>query len=307
MSFTCGRGNGTAYCHIEQLSVKFVNKKLKDLIANMRVTHQIYTGDSQWVGLEKGVIQLATAKAVNKPVWKLVIDMTLKEFVQCIDFRYITDVITPKKLLRCCREVDVRVHGYPSCTTSAGCYDKVRRLIREFQAEGFTYFKQNVGSDIQADIRVLMMDAYQVWDVQEAINWMQEFLPLKSIFIEEPTSPDDMLGHAAIPKAHFPRTKVTTDEHIQNRIIFKQLFQTQVIDFCQVNLCRLAGVNEVLAILLMATKFNIPNCPHAGGVGLCEYVQHLSLIDYICITGTTKGSVLEYVDHLHEHFGVLLL
>ncbi|KAI8991924.1 enolase C-terminal domain-like protein [Mycotypha africana] len=272
MTFTSGRGNGTVYCYIAQLSVKFVNKKLKDLVADMRI------------GPEKGVLYLAT------------------------------DVIAPKEAIEMLREnvatkteheVDVRVHGYPSYTTSAGWL--IRRLIREFLAEGFTYFKQNVGSDIQADIRHAGIIVRNCLDVQEAINWMQEFLPFKSLFIEEPTSPDNVLGHTAIPKALYHRTKVTTGEHIQNRIIFKQLFQTQIIEFCQVNLCRVAGLNEVLAILLMDKKFNIPICPHAGGAGLCEYVQYLSLIDYICNTGSTKGSVLEYVDHLHEHFGALLL
>lgn len=188
-------------------------------------------------------------------------------------------------------------------------------MVREAKAEGFTIFKQKVGSDKASDVRraallreeigadgVLMMDANQVWDVQEAIDWMQDLLPFNPLFIEEPTSPDDVLGHAAIRKALYPRTRVATGEHIQNRIIFKQLFQAEAIDFCQIDSCRVAGVNEILAILLMAKKFNIPVCPHAGGVGLCEYVQHLSLIDYICVSGTTEGRVLEYVDHLHEHF-----
>ncbi|KAI8064051.1 enolase C-terminal domain-like protein [Thamnidium elegans] len=206
MAFTCGHGDGTVNCCTEQLSVKFVNKKLKYLVVDMRATHQICTGDSQWIGPEKGVIQLATE-----------------------------------------HEVDVRVHGYPSYTTFAGWL--VRRLIREFQAEGFTYFKQKVGSDRQADIRRAGIIARKL---------VMRLLPFKSIFIEEPTSSDNMLGHAAIPKALYPRTKVVTGEHIQNRIIFKQLFQAQVIDFCQINSCRVAGVNEVLAILLMVKKLNIP-------------------------------------------------
>lgn len=193
--------------------------------------------------------------------------------------------------------------------------EKVRRLCREAKAQGFTHFKQKVGGDKESDIRraalireeigydsVLMMDANQVWDVNEAIAWMEDLLQFKPHFIEEPTSPDDVLGHAAIRKALYPRTRVATGEHIQNRIIFKQLFQANAIDFCQIDSCRVAGVNEILAILLMAKKFNIPVCPHAGGVGLCEYVQHLSLIDYICVSATTEGRVLEYVDHLHEHF-----
>ncbi|KAI7898451.1 enolase C-terminal domain-like protein [Cokeromyces recurvatus] len=341
MTFTCGRGNNVVCSAIEELAVKFVNKKLCDLVKDMRATHRICTGDSQlrWIGPEKGVIHLATgavinaiwdlwAKAENKPVWKLVVDMTPEQFVQCIDFRYITDVITPEEAIQMLREreatkavceADVLANGYPSYTTSAGWLgysdEKVRRLIREAKAQGFNYFKQKVGSNREADIRraalireeigeegVLMMDANQVWDVQEAIDWMQDLITFKPLFIEEPTSPDDVLGHATIRKGLYPHTKVATGEHIQNRIIFKQLFQAQAIDFCQIDSCRVAGVNEVLAILLMAKKFNIPVWPHAGGVGLCEYVQHLSLIDYICITGTTEGRALEYVDHLHEHF-----
>ncbi|KAG1473075.1 hypothetical protein G6F56_001161 [Rhizopus delemar] len=341
LTFTCGRGNDVVCTAIEQLALKFVNKKLSDLVSDMRATHQICTGDSQlrWIGPEKGVIHLATGavinaiwdlwgKAVSKPVWKLVADMTPEEFVQCIDFRYITDVLTPEEALEMLRELEptkakreaeMRENGFPSYTTSAGWLgysdDKVRRLIRESKARGFTHFKQKVGGDRESDIRraaiireeigedgTLMMDANQVWDVEEAIDWMKDLLKFKPLFIEEPTSPDDVLGHAAIRKALHPHTAVATGEHIQNRIIFKQLFQAKAIDYCQIDSCRVAGVNEILAILLMAKKFNIPVCPHAGGVGLCEYVQHLSFIDYICITGTTENRVLEYVDHLHDHF-----
>lgn len=192
--------------------------------------------------------------------------------------------------------------------------DKVRKLIRESKVQGFTYFKQKVGGDRAADVRraaiireeigdegVLMMDANQVWDVEEAIDWMQDLLPFKPLFIEEPTSPDDILGHATIRKALYPKTCVATGEHIQNRIIFKQLFQAEAIDYCQIDSCRVAGVNEVLAIILMANKFNIPIVPHAGGTFLVEMVQHLSLIDYICVSGTLDRRMLEYVDHLHEH------
>ncbi|KAI9251980.1 enolase C-terminal domain-like protein [Sporodiniella umbellata] len=341
MTFTCGRGNDMVCSTIKLLAQKFVNKKLNDLVSDMRATHQICTGDSQlrWIGPEKGVIHLATAavinavwdlwgKAVKKPVWKLIADMTPEEFVQCIDFRYITDVITPEEALQMLREMEptkaqreteMRESGFPSYTTSAGWLgysdEKIRSLIRESKAKGFTHFKQKVGSDRQSDIRrakiireeigeegILMMDANQVWDVKEAIDWMQDLLQFNPLFIEEPTSPDDILGHAAIRKALQPHTAVATGEHIQNRIIFKQLFQANAIDYCQIDACRVSGVNEVLAILLMANKFKIPVCPHAGGVGLCEYVQHLSFIDYICISGTTQNRVLEYVDHLHEHF-----
>ncbi|KAI8084688.1 enolase C-terminal domain-like protein [Halteromyces radiatus] len=341
MTFTCGRGTEVCCSAIEALAKKFLNKSLGTLTADMRATHRICTGDSQlrWIGPEKGVIHLATAavinaiwdlwaKCENKPLWKLIVDMTPEQFVQCIDFKYITDAITPQEALdilkanldsKLQREQYMRDNGYPAYTTSAGWLgysdEKVRRLCREAKAQGFTYFKQKVGGDKQSDIRraalireeigdsgVLMMDANQIWDVQEAIDWMQDLLPFKPLFIEEPTSPDDVLGHATIRKALLPHTKVATGEHIQNRIIFKQLFQAQAIDYCQIDSCRVAGVNEILAILLMAKKFNIPVVPHAGGVGLCEYVQHLSLIDYICVSATLDDRVLEYVDHLHEHF-----
>ncbi|KAI8136986.1 enolase C-terminal domain-like protein [Fennellomyces sp. T-0311] len=341
MTFTCGRGTEVCCSAIEALAGKFINKKLSELVADMRATHRICTGDSQlrWIGPEKGAIHLATAAVINavwdlwakaedKPLWKLVVDLSPEEFVQSIDFRYITDAITPEEALellrkneptKAQRELEMREKGYPAYTTSAGWLgysdDKVRRLCREAKAQGFTHFKQKVGGDKESDIRraklireeigddgVLMMDANQVWDVNEAIEWMEDLLQFKPHFIEEPTSPDDVLGHAAIRKALYPRTRVATGEHIQNRIIFKQLFQAEAIDFCQIDSCRVAGVNEILAILLMAKKFNIPVCPHAGGVGLCEYVQHLSLIDYICVSATTENRVLEYVDHLHEHF-----
>ncbi|CAO3611355.1 unnamed protein product [Mucor hiemalis] len=340
LTFTCGRGNEVVCSAIEQLACKFVNKKLSTLVEDMRATHQICTGDSQlrWIGPEKGVIHLATgavinaiwdlwAKAAGKPIWKLVADLTPEEFVQCIDFRYITDVITPEQAIimlrekestKADREKEMLRDGFPSYTTSAGWLgysdEKVRKLIREAKSEGFTYFKQKVGGDRAADIRraaiireeigddgVLMMDANQVWEVEEAIDWMKDLLPFRPLFIEEPTSPDDILGHATIRKALHPHTAVATGEHIQNRIIFKQLFQAKAIDYCQIDSCRVGGVNEVLAIILMANVFEIPIIPHAGGTFLVEMVQHLSLIDYICVSGSLDGRMLEYVGHLHEH------
>ncbi|KAI8388086.1 putative mandelate racemase/muconate lactonizing enzyme [Radiomyces spectabilis] len=341
MTFTLGRGNEVC-CHaIEALAPKFVGKTLDHLVQNMFETLRLCIGDSQlrWIGPEKGAIHLATAavlnaiwdlwaKAENKPLWKLVVDLTPEELVRCIDFRYITDVITPEEAIqmlkekvdtKAAREADMISHGYPAYTTSAGWLgysdEKILHECEKARAEGFTHFKQKVGLDKEADIRrarlirqaigddsILMMDANQIWDVNEAIAWMKDLLPFKPLFIEEPTSPDDVLGHATIRKALHPHTKVATGEHIQNRVIFKQLFQTGAIDVCQIDACRVASVNEVLAILLMAKKFNVPVCPHAGGVGLCEYVQHLALIDYICISGTTEHRVLEYVDSLHDHF-----
>jgi L-fuconate dehydratase len=298
------------------------------------------TGDSQlrWVGPEKGVIHLATAAVVNavwdlyakaqgKPLWKLLVDMTPDELVACIDFRYITDVLTPDEAramlqqhaaTRGEREQQMLERGYPAYTTSTGWLgysdEKVRQLCREALAEGWTYFKMKVGVNIEDDVhraqlmrdeigpeRTLMMDANQVWDVDAAISNMERLAAFNPWWIEEPTSPDDVLGHATIARAVAP-IGVATGEHVHNRVMFKQLLQAKAISFCQIDSCRLGGVNEILAVLLMAAKFGVPVCPHAGGVGLCEYVQHLSIFDYVAVSGSLENRVLEYVDHLHEHF-----
>jgi L-fuconate dehydratase len=267
------------------------------------------------------------AKAEGKPLWKLLADMSPEELVKCIDFTYITDALTPEEALSMLKELepgkDDRIekllqHGYPAYTTSAGWLgysdEKIRRLSREAKEEGFRHLKMKVGSDLQDDIRragiirseigtdmKLMMDANQKWGVNEAISNMQSLKKFNPWWIEEPTSPDDILGHAKIGKAIRP-IKIATGEHCQNRVMFKQLMQAGAIDICQIDSCRVGGVNENLAIMLMAAKFGIPVCPHAGGVGLCEYVQHLSMIDYTSISATKDNRVIEYVDHLHEHF-----
>jgi L-fuconate dehydratase len=298
------------------------------------------TGDSQlrWIGPDKGAIHLATAAVVNaawdlwakaegKPVWKLLVDMSPEELVRCLDFRYVTDAITPQEAIamlhrhaatRSERENEMLAHGYPAYTTSAGWLgyddDKIRRLAREGVAQGWTHFKQKVGGNLDEDMRrarilreeigqdrKLMMDANQVWDVDEAIANMRHLAQFDPWWIEEPTSPDDILGHAAIRRRLAP-IGVATGEHCHNRVMFKQLLQAHAIDFCQVDSCRLGGLNEVIVVLLMAAKFGVPVCPHAGGVGLCEYVQHISLFDYICVSASLENRVLEYVDHLHEHF-----
>jgi L-fuconate dehydratase len=252
--------------------------------------------------------------------------MTPAEVVRCIDFRYITDAITPDEALALLkklepgkreREKEMRRDGFPAYTTSAGWLgysdEKIRALCREAVSQGWTHVKIKVGRDIEDDMRrarivreeigdrKLMMDANQVWDVGEAIANTTRLATFDPYWMEEPTSPDDVLGHAAIAKAIAP-IRVATGEHCQNRVIFKQLLQAKAIGFCQVDACRLGGVNEVLAVLLMAAKFGVPVCPHAGGVGLCEYVQHISLFDYIAVAGSLQDHVLEYVDHLHEHF-----
>lgn len=340
LTFTIGRGNELCVAAIEALVPLVVGKTLESFTADMAGFWHMITGDSQlrWVGPEKGVIHLATAAIVNavwdlwakvegKPVWKLLVDMTPEQLVACIDFRYITDALTPQQALdilrrhaptKAQREAELRSSGYPAYTTSAGWlgYDDamLRQLLRSAVAEGWTHIKQKVGVNLADDMRramiireeigperVLMMDANQVWGVDEAIANMAELARFQPLWIEEPTSPDDVLGHAAIARAVAP-IGVATGEHVQNRVIFKQLMQAKAISFCQIDACRLGGVNEVLAVLLMAAKFGVPVCPHAGGVGLCEYVQHLSIFDYIAVSGSLDQRVLEYVDHLHEHF-----
>jgi L-fuconate dehydratase len=267
------------------------------------------------------------AKAEDKPLWRLLSDMTPEELVACIDFRYITDAITRKEALRILqaneptraeRAQEMVTSGFPAYTTSAGWLgypdDKLRELCRAGVDKGWTYFKMKVGADLDEDARraelirdeigpdrKLMMDANQSWDVDEAIACMKVLAQFDPWWIEEPTSPDDILGHAKIRSAVAP-IGVATGEHAHNRIMFKQFLQANAIDFCQIDSCRLGGVNEVLAVLLMAAKFEVPVCPHAGGVGLCEYVQHLSIFDYVCVGASLEGRVLEYVDHLHEHF-----
>ncbi|HKP16254.1 MAG TPA: L-fuconate dehydratase [Gemmatimonadaceae bacterium] len=340
LTFTIGRGNELCVAAVRALTPFVVGLSLEEIAADMGAFWRRIVGDSQlrWVGPEKGVIHLATAAVVNavwdlwakvegKPVWKLLTDMSPEEIVRCVDFRYITDALTPDEALellrrqaptRMQRESELRMSGYTAYTTSAGWLgysdEKIRRLCREGMAEGWSHFKIKVGRDLADDVRraalireeigparKLMVDANQVWEVNEAIASMRELARFDPWWIEEPTSPDDILGHAAIARAIAP-IGVATGEHCQNRIVFKQLMQAGAISFCQIDACRLGGVNEVIAVLLLAAKFGIPVCPHAGGVGLCEYVQHLSMFDYVCVSGTMENRIVEYVDHLHEHF-----
>jgi L-fuconate dehydratase len=339
-TFTIGRGNEICVAAINALKPLLVGRTLESFTADMRGFWRMITGDSQlrWIGPEKGAIHLAAAAVVNavwdlyakgegKPLWKLLVDMTPEQLVSCIDFRYITDALTAEEAIeilrrneptRAEREAEMRRDGFPAYTTSAGWLgytdEQMRQLCREAVAQGWTHFKIKVGVNIDEDIRrarimreeigydrKLMMDANQYWDVGEAITYMKRLAQFKPWWIEEPTSPDDVLGHATIARAINP-IKVATGEHVQNRIIFKQLLQTNAISFCQIDSARLGGVNEVLAVLLLAAKFGVPVCPHAGGVGLCEYVQHLSIFDYICVSASLENRILEYVDHLHEHF-----
>lgn len=340
LTFTIGRGNELCCAAIEILAGKLIGLAMEDIAADMSGFWSGITGDSQlrWLGPEKGVIHLATGAVVNavwdlyakiekKPLWQLLCEMSPEEIAGCIDFSYISDVLTPEEAIKILQEKSVgkkeRIgmllrDGYPAYTTSAGWLgysdDKIKRLCREAVGEGFTHVKMKVGSNLDDDKRragiirkeignecFLMMDANQKWDVDEAISNMKELSQFNPLWIEEPTSPDDILGHARIAREIVP-VKVATGEHCHNRVMFKQFLQAGAMDFCQIDSCRVGGVNELLAIILMASKFGVPVCPHAGGVGLCEYVQHLSMFDFVSVSGTMENRVIEYVDHLHEHF-----
>lgn len=340
LTFTIGRGNEICTRAIEALKHLVVGLSLAEIAADMAGFWKRITGDSQlrWLGPDKGVIHLATGAVVNavwdlyaknedKPLWQLLCDMSAEQLLSCVDFTYLTDALTPEEALALLKQAEsgkkerlarLRAEGFPGYTTSAGWLgysdDKIRMLVREAKAEGWKHLKMKVGSNLQDDIRraaiineetggamTLMMDANQKWEVNQAIANMKELARFRPFWIEEPTSPDDILGHAAIARAVAP-IKVATGEHCQNRIIFKQLLQAGAIGICQIDSCRVGGVNEVLAILLLAAKFGVPVCPHAGGVGLCEYVQHLSVVDYVSISGSLENRMIEYVDHLHEHF-----
>ena len=342
LTFTIGRGTEIVVAAVEALRPLVVGQDIAAFSGAPGAFWKHLTGDSQlrWIGPEKGVIHLATAAVVNglwdlwaklegKALWKLLSDLTPEQIVEMVDWRYLTDALTPDEALemlrrlvptRPQREAQMLREGYPAYTTSAGWLgysdEKIRRLCREALAEGFTHFKMKVGADLSDDMRraaivreeigfehALMLDANQRWDVSEAIEWTKAMAQYRPLWIEEPTSPDDVLGHAAIARALEPLgIGVATGEHCQNRVVFKQLLQAQAISYCQIDSCRLGGVNEVVAVLLLAAKFGVPVCPHAGGVGLCEYVQHESIFDYICVSGSLEGRITEFVDHLHEHF-----
>jgi L-fuconate dehydratase len=340
LTFTIGRGTEVVVAGVEALRPLVVGRRTHEVFGDMGAFWRQLVGDSQlrWIGPEKGVIHLATAAVVNavwdlfaktagKPLWKLLVDMTPEELVALVDFRYITDALPPERALerlrslaprRAERETELRRDGYPAYTTSVGWLgyddDKIRRLCREALAEGWTKFKLKVGADVDDDRRrarivreeigpdaMMAVDANQRWGVDEAIAWMARLAEFDPYWIEEPTSPDDILGHAAIARAVAP-IRVATGEHVHNRVMFKQFLQAGGLSVCQIDAARLGGVNEVLAVLLMAAEFGVPVCPHAGGVGLCELVQHLSAVDYIAVSGSLDGRMIEYVDHLHEHF-----
>ncbi|MFJ1311205.1 L-fuconate dehydratase [Agrobacterium sp. P15N1-A] len=340
LTFTIGRGNDICCMAIEAMRHLVVGTDLATVTENPGKYWRHLTSDSQlrWIGPDKGAMHLATGAVVNavwdllakkagKPVWQLVADMSPEEIADIVDYRYLTDVLTRDEALAILKKAEsgkkerietLKNEGYACYTTSAGWlgYDdaKLRRLCQEAIDAGFNHVKMKVGRDLEDDIRrltiarevigpdrYLMIDANQVWEVDQAIDWVKKLAFAKPFFIEEPTSPDDVAGHRKIRAAIGP-VKVATGEMCQNRIMFKQFIAEGAIDVVQIDSCRMGGLNEVLAVLLIAAKYNLPVWPHAGGVGLCEYVQHLSMIDYLVVSGTKEGRVIEYVDHLHEHF-----
>ena len=340
LSFTIGRGNEVVVAAIRALAGRVVGLELDWIREDPgRFWHHV-TSDSQlrWIGPDKGAMHLATGAVVNavwdllakeagKPVWQLVGEMSPEQLVSIIDFRYLTDCVTPEEALALFRHAEpgkagrmatLKAEGYPCYTTSAGWLgyssEKLARLAQEAVDAGFNHIKMKVGRDLDDDLRrlaivrrimgpdrLLLIDANQVWEVDEAIDWVRALARFEPFFIEEPTSPDDVEGHRRIREAVAP-VRVATGEMCQNRILFKQFIMRGAIDIVQVDACRIGGLNEVLAVLLMAARYDLPVWPHAGGVGLCEYVQHLAMIDYLCVAGTKQGRVIEYVDHLHEHF-----
>ncbi|HZY61683.1 MAG TPA: enolase C-terminal domain-like protein [Edaphobacter sp.] len=340
LTFTLGRGTDLVVQAAQYLARYVVNRTLGSITDNFRAFARQLTDDTQfrWLGPEKGVIQLAAAalnnavwdlyaRAESKPLWQLLSEMEPCQLVSAIDFRYIDDALTEQEALdllssrrkgQAERLALLRQEGYPAYTTSVGWFgyseEKIRRLSKEALAAGWTHFKLKVGGDPVEDLRrghivreeigwehKLMVDANQKWGVTEAIARTRQLAELSPWWMEEPTNPDDILGHARI-RREVPQVRIATGEHVHNRIMFKQFLQAQAIDVLQLDSCRVAGVNENLAIILLAAKFNVPVCPHAGGVGLCEYVQHLSAFDFLSVSTTLENRVIEFVDHLHEHF-----
>lgn len=338
--FTIGRGNDVETAAIAALEGHLLGLNVEELLGDMGATWKLLAHDSQlrWLGPEKGVMHMAIgavvnalwdlkAKRANKPLWQLLAEMTPEELVALVDFRYLTDALTPEEALEILRAAEpgreartrqLLAEGYPGYTTTPGWLgysdEKLSRLAREAVADGFKQIKLKVGDSLQDDIRRLRIaratvgpdikiavDANQRWDVDTAIEWISHLAPYDIAWIEEPTSPDDVLGHAAIARGVAP-IPVATGEHVQNRVVFKQMLQAKSLEVLQIDAARVAGVNENVAILLLAAKFGVRVCPHAGGVGLCEVVQHLSMFDFVSVSGTKDDRMIEFVDHLHEHF-----
>ena len=339
-TFTIGRGNDLCVEAARQRALPLIGRDVAEVIGDLGATYRELQSDSQlrWLGPDKGVIHLALAAVMNAvwdlaaraaglPLWRLLAEMTPEQLVDAADLRYLSDALTRDEAIAILAELaptreqriaELQGTGYPCYTTSAGWLgysdEKLRRLCQEAVDAGYRHVKLKVGANLDDDIRrlsiarevigpdaALMIDANQVWDVPQAIEWIGALAQFTPMWIEEPTSPDDVLGHAAIRRAVAP-IGVASGEHGMNRVLFKQMFQAEALDFCQLDSARLGSVNEILAVYLMAKKFGVPVCPHAGGVGLCELVQHLSVFDYVAVSGTLENRVTEYVDHLHEHF-----
>ena len=340
LAFTVGRGNEVQVAGIQALAPLVVGQAVDDVVADIaRVSHLlVYDSQLRWLGPAKGVIHMAAAAVINalwdlaarmagKPLWKLLADLSPEQIVALVDFRYLRDALTESEALdllqsasagRADREAQLLAEGYPAYTTTPGWLgyddDKLARLSAEAAADGFHLIKLKVGADLVDDLRRLSIvraavgadlpvavDANQIWGVPDAIAWMEHLKPFNPYWIEEPTSPDDILGHAAVRRAIAP-IRIATGEHAANAVIFKQLLQAGAVDVVQIDACRVGGVNENLAIMLLAAKYGVPVCPHAGGVGLCEMVQHLAMFDFLAISASVDGRMVEHVDHLHEHF-----
>ncbi|MHA7987780.1 L-fuconate dehydratase [Rathayibacter sp. CAU 1779] len=338
--FTIGRGNDVQVAALNTLRGHLIGLDVEELLADMGAASRLFMHDSQlrWLGPEKGVMHMAIGAVVNalwdlrakragEPLWLHLARLSSEELVSLVDFRYLTDALTPEEALEILRAAEpgreeriaeLLEVGYPAYTTTPGWLgysdEKLARLCREAVEAGFGQVKLKVGADLEDDIRrfriarevlgagyPIAMDANQRWGVQEAIDWVGALAEFDPAWIEEPTSPDDILGHAAIARGVAP-VRVATGEHVQNRIVFKQMLQADALQVMQIDAARVGGVNENIANLLLAAKFGVPVCPHAGGVGLCEAVQHLSMFDFVAVTGTMDGRMIEYVDHLHEHF-----
>ena len=338
--FTIGRGNDIQLAAVRALEPFLAGHDLDETLSDLGALSRRLVGDSplRWLGPERGVVHMAIGAVLNacwdlaarragKPLWRFLADMSPEEIVSLVDFRYLTDALTPDDALellergsagRASRGQVLERDGYPAYTSAPGWLgysdERLAGLCAESVQDGFTQVKIKVGGSLDDDLRrcgvargavgedvAIALDANQVWDVPGAIAWTRELAPFRPAWIEEPTSPDDILGTARIRRGVKP-VRVATGEHVANRVIFKQLLQAEAIDIMQIDACRVAGVNENIANLLLAAKFGVPVCPHAGGVGLCEMVQHLSMFDYVALSGTTDGRQIEWIDHLHEHF-----
>lgn len=340
LAFTIGRGNDVQAAAIRALASHVVGRAVPEDAAALGELSRALVGDSQlrWLGPEKGVAHMAIGAVVNaawdlaarragKPVWRFAAEMSPEELVSLVDFRYLSDALTENEALEILRAAEpgraeriarIGREGYRAYSTSPGWLGysdaKLVRLAEQAVADGFEMIKIKVGGHLEDDVRRMKLaretvgpdiriavDANQRWDVSVAITWMTALAPYDPYWIEEPTSPDDVLGHAAIAKALAP-IRVATGEHVQNRVVFKQLLQAGAISVLQLDAARVGGFNENVAILLLAAKFGIPVCPHAGGVGLCELVRHLSMFDFVAVSGSEADRSIEWVDHLHEHF-----